>query len=340
MVKIVLVGCGRQGLLHLRCLSKIRTRFDVHIAAVVDRSPERTSALIQRLPGLGFSTGTVAQGTSLAQLAKEIDLSDAIVDIVTTNNTHHDIAAVADAHQARGILIEKPLADTVENARLITHLDRPVHVVENYVFSTITRFAKDYLNEHGLRPCFAKTEFSKDRRLDSANGRGMVGGYTPHVFAVEIPHQIALAAYFLGPSVSVNDAWCHDMILPDGRLTNHGEGAITLNHGNGVTSYNFSCLQGHHHLSTTYRTARIFCDDLTKVLCYYPATIDLAGSVLIYHGNELVETHAFADDSLTEALVHVLSSCANGTPPIYDARLGCSVIEVIDHSQQVASEYR
>lgn len=163
--------------------------------------------------------------------------------------------------------------------------------------------------------------------------------YTPHVFTVEMPHQVAIVSHLLGVPRSVCDSWCHDMILPDGRIADHGEGAVTLNHGDGITSYNFSCLQGHHHMSTTYRTVRIYCDDRTKIFCYYPATIDLTGSVLIYRDDELMEKHAMLDDSLTAALRYTLICCRDGQRAINHARFGYDIMNVIDTSKRLAREY-
>lgn len=339
-MKIVLVGCGRQGLLHLSCLSKIRELFSITIVGVVDRDPRKIEPLNRFLTRLGFAVDHLVHGTDLSDLADKLDLSEAVVDIVTTNSAHHEVAAQAAAAGARAIVVEKPLADTIEHAHAITELDRPVYVMENYIFSAITRFATDYVSTRGLRPCFAKTEFSKDRRQDSSNGRGMLDGYTPHVFSVEMPHQVALANHFLGAADAVEDAWCHDMILPDGRISDHGEGALTLYHGNGVMSYNFSCLQGHHHMPLTYRTARIYCTDRTKIFCHYPTTVDLSGSVLIYRDREIVEKISIVDDSLTENLRYILSSCQDATPPVNNAHFGYAVMNVIDSGKRLAYEYR
>jgi predicted dehydrogenase len=339
MLKVVLVGCGSQGLRHLRCLGKLRDILDVKVVGLVDRDPSRTSLLGSHLRRLGFDSDEVVHADDLALLAMKMDLSEAVVDVVTTNCAHHQMATIAANHDAKGIVLEKPIADTLDHARTITGLARPVYVLENYLFSPITQFAKRYLGANGLTPCFAKTEFSKDRRADSANGRGMGDNYTPHVFTVEMPHQVALMSHLIGAPRSICDAWCHDMILPDGRIADHGEGAVTLNHGGGVTSYNFSCLQGHHHMSTNYRTVRIYCDDLTKIFCYYPVTMDLTGSVLVYHDEELMEKHAFQDDSLTEALRYTLHSCRDGQRGFNNAQFGYDIMNVIDTSRRLAHEY-
>jgi len=339
-MNIILVGCGRQGRLHAQCLAKLQDTFNLKIVGVVDHSPERAAAMIGTFPALGFDPKDVVQGQSLSTLARELDLSDTIVDVVTTNSVHHEVAMLAAENNARGILIEKPIADTLDHARYITKLDRPIFVMENYLFSVITNFVRGYLDENNLRPRFVKTEFSKDRRRESFDGRGSLAGYVPHVFDVEMPHQIALAAHLLGPSRSVYDAWCHDMILADGRIVDHGEGAITLSHGDGATSYNFSSLQGHHCLSATYRNARIYCQDDLKVFCYFPTTVDLSGSVLIYEGEKLIGRKAFFDDSLTEALRYALACCRDELTPLNDAQFGSDVLEVITSSKELAREYR
>jgi predicted dehydrogenase len=339
-VNIVLVGCGRQARLHVRSLARLRETFDLTVVGVVDPDPQRARTLVESLSSLGLSAPQVHVGLELREVAQVLDLSTAVVDVVTTNSVHHEVAACASAGGALGIVIEKPIADTVEHARCIRDLQRPVFILENYLFSAISCFTRTFLRERNLTPGFAKTEFSKDRRRESMDGRGVLADYVPHVFDVEIPHQVALMTYLLGPVESVRDAWCNDMILGDGRIADHGEGAITVNHGNGVTSYNFSCLQGYHHLSTTYRTARIYCDDGTNVFCYYPSTLDLSGSVLVYRGERLLERHAFSDDSLTEALRYSLGCCRDEASPVNDVSFGCSVLDVITAGKQLATVYR
>jgi len=339
-MNIVMVGCGRQGRLHLQCLAKLQDSFDVRIVGVVDASPDRAAAVVRSLPALGFAAEGVVQGDSLAMLAGEVDLREAVVDVVTTNTAHHEVAIQAAAGGARGIVIEKPLADTLEHAHRLRDLERPVYMMENYVFSVVTDFVREYLAANRLTPRFVKTEFSKDRRRDSRDGRGMLDDYVPHVFDVEMPHQIALVAHLLGPARAVYDAWCHDMVLPDGRITDHGEGAITLAHDGGVTSYNYSNLLGYHCLSQTHRTVRLYCDDDVRILCYYPSTVDLSGSVLVYRGGRMVERRSFFDDSLTEAFRQLLTCCRDDVAAVTDAQFGCAVLDVLTTGKRLARDHR
>ena len=196
---------------------------------------------------------------------------------------------------------------------------------------------RDIVEAEGLRPLFVKTEFSKDRRAHSASGRGMTAGYVPHVFTVEMPHQVAIVSSILGDAGEVTDAWHHDMILSDGRISHHGEGALTLMHARGVPSYNFSCLQGFRHLASTYRCVKVYCEGRINVCGYYSTTVDLDGAVHVYKAHRLLRQVALKDDSLKNGLQEALECLSQRREPVSNLRFGIDVLRVIEEGRRVAA---
>jgi len=339
MVDVIIAGCGTHSQAHIACYAKLRDIFDVNIAGAVDPDQKQLNAFQHFSNKLGFDTRGTLFKNQLSEITNELDISNTIVDIVTPNNCHYPCAKEAIDMGAKRIIIEKPLAHDISDARNIERLSGAIGVVENYLFSPITQYIKKFIEEHKLKPTFIKTEFSKDRRVDSSRGRGIVGDYIPHVFTIEIPHQIAVVNYLLGFPVDVCDAWCIDMILADGRISNHGEGAISLSHKKGVVSYNFSCLGGHRHLSIKYRTIRVYCEDAIKIFGYYPATIDLEGSILVYRDNHLIEMHRFIENSMVETLKHLITCFMEDTKPLTDAEFGRKIMEIIDTGMVLAKKF-
>ncbi len=107
-LKTVVVGAGRMGRLHTR----IYTEMDqVELIGVIDQQPEKAKQL-----GLEYG---VRYATDPAEFVDEID---AVTIAVPTE--HH--AAVAEPFLSRGIpvLVEKPLADSLEVARRMFELAR------------------------------------------------------------------------------------------------------------------------------------------------------------------------------------------------------------------------
>lgn len=340
MVEIIIVGCGTQGRVHAKCYAKLKDMQDIKIVGVVDPKQEQLNAFQHLCSELGFDTRRILLKNKLSEISKELDISDSIFDVATPNICHYPCVKEAVDIGAKRIIIEKPLAHNIIDAKNIRELDGTFGVIENYVYSPITQHIQKILNEHKSKTIFAKTEFSKDRRLEATGRRGFSEDYIPHVFTIEMPHQIAVVSYLLGFPKEVCDAWCHDMILPDGRISSHGEGGITLAHDNGVVSYNFSCLQGHRHLSIKYRTIRVYCEDTTKIFGYYPTTIDLEGSILVYHGQVLVEKHRFIDDSMTETLKYLIECFMENKKPLTDVKFGQRVINIIDTSIMLTKKFR
>ncbi len=339
MVDIIIVGCGTQGQAHIRCYAKLKDMLNINIAGAVDPDEKQLNAFQHLHSKLGFDTRRALFKNNLSELSKELDISNSIVDVITPNNCHYSCAKEAIDMGTKRIIIEKPLAHDLSDAKNIEKLGGVIGVIENYLFSSITQHIQKFIEEQKLKTIFVKTEFSKNRRIESLEGRGIFEDYIPHVFTIEIPHQIAVVSYLLEFPKNVCDAWCHDMILPDGRISSHGEGAITLAHKDGATSYNFSCLQGYQHLSIKYRTIRIYCEDAIKIFGYYPTTIDLEGSILVYRDQDLIEKHRFIDDSMTETLKYLIKCFMENKKPLNDANFGRKIMEIINTGTVLAKKF-
>lgn len=330
MIDLIVVGCGTHSLAHITCFAKIKDVFAINLVGVVDINQKRLTAFKHLSNNLGFATQDTLFKNDLSEISKELDISNSIVDIITPNNCHYTCAKEATDLGVKNIIIEKPLAHNLSDAMNIEKLDSKIAVIENYLFSSITQYIKKYIEEHKLKIVFVKTEFSKDRRVESLEGRGIYGDYIPNAFTIEIPHQVAIVSYLLGFPEDVCDAWSSDMILPERRIPDLGEGALTLVHNGGVASYNFTCLEGHRHLSTTYRTIRVYCEGGVNILGYYPTTSDLEGSVLVYRDQEIVTNHKLIADSMTETLKYLIECFMENKSPITDVSFGRRIVEIID----------
>ena len=100
--RLAVVGAGIMGANHARVA---RQSSDVDLVAVVDQDPERASAAVE------------ADGRWTTDLAEVVDDIDAAVVAVPTQ--HHHQVALGLIEAGKHLLIEKPLAPTVEEAREI-----------------------------------------------------------------------------------------------------------------------------------------------------------------------------------------------------------------------------
>lgn len=112
IVEVAVIGTGVMGRNHARVLSTLP---GAHLAAIVDADAERAR-------GLALEYGC-SWGTDLDEVASRVD---AVILAVPTH-LHHEIALRAIA-QGLHVLVEKPIAQTIDQAREIVEAARSANV--------------------------------------------------------------------------------------------------------------------------------------------------------------------------------------------------------------------
>ncbi len=111
-VRIGVIGLGRFGRLHSLTLAELA---EAELVALVARRRESLDALAQELPG-------VRGWTSLTQAIEE---SDAEAWVVACSTSSHVSVAKALLEKGKTVLLEKPIADNLIEARSLASLVRP-----------------------------------------------------------------------------------------------------------------------------------------------------------------------------------------------------------------------
>lgn len=336
MTDVILVGCGKAGFLHCKCYSKLKD-LNINVVALVDNNPKALKSFYSMYKEAYEGENPLAS-SSLEEVSKQIDLGNSIIDLCVPNDIHFQCAKEACDLGAKKIIIEKPIANSVADARKIEKLDADIAIAENYVYSNVTEQLRKIIGKYDLKPKFVRTEFSKDRRNDTVNGRGFLKKGAPHVFTVEVPHQLAIVNYLFGNPVDNFGAWCEDMVLDNRHFYEHGEGAIILHHEKGAISYNFSCLDGYKHLPIRHRSIVMHCDDGVRISAHYPAGGDdaLFGSVTMYENNHISEKHHIYDDTMAEMLKTIIGLFEKNEKQTTDAAFGRKIMETINESIYLA----
>ena len=151
MLKIGVIGAGHLGKIHIRLLKEI-TGFE--LIGFFDADSEKASAVSAEFNIRNFNTAD--------ELIKEADA----IDIVTPTLSHYDYAVKA-IKRSKHIFIEKPVTNTIEEARSLMQLAKEANVkgqvghVERFNPAFIA--AKDYCSN----PMFIETH-----RLAQFNPRG------------------------------------------------------------------------------------------------------------------------------------------------------------------------
>ena len=151
MIKIGVLGAGHLGKIHIRLLKEIDK---YELVGFYDADPEAAKEVEKEFGVKAFSS-----------IESLIELVDA-VDIVTPTITHYDCASKA-IKNSKHIFIEKPVTNTIEEAKSLKGLSKEanVHVQVGHVerFNPAFIAARDYCSN----PMFIETH-----RLAQFNPRG------------------------------------------------------------------------------------------------------------------------------------------------------------------------
>lgn len=180
-LRVGLIGLGRMGQNHLRVLSLLK---GVEIAFIADAN----LAVAKRL-------GTQFDVTGVSDVNSVLDSADAVV-ICTPTVTHADYIRLA-AGKVRNIFVEKPLADTLEEANAVARLVAEHNI--NLQVGFIERFNPAV---QSLKQVLDKSE--RVISIDFTRTNKLSGRITDVDVVTDLMiHDIDLALYLNGPASSV-----------------------------------------------------------------------------------------------------------------------------------------
>ncbi|MBS4200882.1 Gfo/Idh/MocA family oxidoreductase [Bacillus sp. FJAT-49732] len=160
-----MVGYKFMGKAHSHAYRDLPFYFDCDVEpvlqAVVGRDEEGVRAAAEKM---GFAT----YETDWKRLIERDDID--LIDIVTPNNTHAEIA-IAAAEAGKHILCEKPLALTLEDAQRMYNAVKKNNVVHmichNYRFAPAIQFAKKLIQEGRLGKIYhMRAQYLQDWIMD------------------------------------------------------------------------------------------------------------------------------------------------------------------------------
>lgn len=151
MLRIGVLGAGHLGKIHLKLLKEIE---DVELVGFYDPDRKRAETVSEELEIESFPV--------MEQLMDSVDA----VDIVTPTLSHYDCAVTA-IRKGKHIFIEKPLTETVEEAKKLIDLVEEANIKAQV--GHVERFNPAFLalQGHDLNPMFIETH-----RLAQFNPRG------------------------------------------------------------------------------------------------------------------------------------------------------------------------
>lgn len=151
-IRIGVAGAGHLGKIHLKLIKELSDQFELVGFVDVDAAIRKEVAADLKIPAFN----------SLSELLTEVDA----LDIVTPTLSHYDIASQA-LKQFKHVFLEKPIANTLEEARSIGKLAEEAGVIAQV--GHVERFNPAFTaaKEHFQNPMFIETH-----RLAQFNPRG------------------------------------------------------------------------------------------------------------------------------------------------------------------------
>ncbi len=212
MKNIIIIGTGKAALLHYNSYQKLKEVGNIYFCDI------KTS---------GFYITNQKIYNSINECIEEnhLDTNNLIVDICTPKSEFFSILDVCLKNKIYDILVEKPFV--IDDKTLKKYKDLNIVMVENYLFSKVTKKISEFINQKNLKIKLIFSNFSKNRINDSLNGRGYKKDVTLN-YEIEIPHQIYLTQYFLNNATGIDNyiTCSRDMKIGDIHLKNHGYGLI------------------------------------------------------------------------------------------------------------------
>ena len=309
---IIIVGSGKAALLHLNAYLKLWGGCELPMIYIIAGSTIEPDII-------AFSkTYSSALHLIKFQQVEELAQSNPIVDICTPTTTHGKVLKALFNIGFKRFLIEKPAVTTYEDLEWIAEHDLRLEIMQNYLFSKATKRVIDMIHSQVIELKTIISIFCKNRTRDSIDRRGFDGNEPPHIFTIELPHQIYLANAFAG-SARIVSTFAQNKRTKNSIFPNQDSGVIILEHSNKcqngsefTASFHYSCLSS----SKTIKCIILNCDANKSVTVHYPISkTHLTSTVTMTNENGCQHTEIFEDDDMMkEALKHYLLVLSSDTP--------------------------
>ncbi|HET9644167.1 MAG TPA: Gfo/Idh/MocA family oxidoreductase [Burkholderiaceae bacterium] len=330
----VILGFGHAGRhLHLRCLrTMVRRAPDLPLSNTID--------VVEPNESVDANGHQVVHHRELPS-ARVLEGQIPVLHVCTPPSAHRQCVELAIAQGYRRIILEKPMAPTLDEARRIRQLaaaaSAEVLVVAVWHNSPLTRALFD--PAAGAEPSglalveivHNKPRFARSLERDDE-----------HVFDIEMPHQLALAREILGPRATLLSAHAADLVVHGRCKPCMGSGNITMLSPEGVMCRLVSNL---HHPGRE-RCLTLHFHDGRRRIGHYPVSGDDCYSQLFDYSSigALVRHEIFTDEPLTSCLETYYRHFANTHAAIRRAMpsgasldFNVDVVSWLDQAKRMAS---
>lgn len=327
MLTPLIVGFGHAGRdLHLPCLRKVAEdrggALQINPLHVIDpRLTDRSSLL---------PAGVVAHDD--LESAMRVLGPDTVVHVTTPPNCHASTLGEAISVGFNRIIIEKPLAENLAEARRMAEsacqpgID--VLVVANWLSSSLTQYIIDRID---IDPRFTPIGTISLRQTKSRLTRTRTDQSHKTAFDIEMPHMVALALLLAGEEAHLVTASSTDMAIGDNIHQNLGTAYMETQHIKGIRC------QIYTDLSSPIRERVIEYRTITgSVKAYFPPDgSDSFSYLFLLDKNGMVcDRIIIHDDPLTNFIEYSYRYFIHGVDrPASDVKLNIKIVSLLEQAK-------
>ena len=196
------------------------------------------------------------------------------------------------------IIVEKPLTISLEDLERIIEIEESrqldILVVANLIYSSLT----SRINEIILSGMYGRVLHLSVEQNKPRFARTIANSSHTTVFDVELPHEVALSQYLLGPVRDITGSIYGDMVFNSSIVRKMGKAQIALLHKDGCTSTLYSDLTS----PLRKRVVNVYFKDYLITGFYPVSSDDHHSQILVYYDSMLSNSDVIEDDPLTNCL--------------------------------------
>ncbi len=331
MYRSLIIGFGYAGrMLHLPCIHKVQDNYNKS-EIIFDSKVGVVDPLLSIR--VGKDSDNLDIFTKLQDI-QSFDPNQTIVHICTAPEIHFETIRQVAELGFKKIIVEKPLTISVENLERILEIEEArrldILVVANWVYSSLTARINEIISSEIYGPVIHLSIEQNKPRFS----RTIANSTHTTVFDVEIPHEVALSHYLLGPVREITGSMYGDMVLNDIIVRKMGKGQITLLHKNGCTSTLYSDLTS----PIRKRIVNVYFKDYLITGHYPISSDDNHSQISVFHDSKLISLDILQDDPLTSCLNEFYKYFIGETQnkPVSDLFFNAGVIRTIYRSKSLS----
>ncbi len=306
MIRVGVVGVGSMGFNHVRVYSELAREGKVELAGIADANFERAKEVAKK-----FGTIPYADYRELAK--EELDA----VSIAVPTSLHRQVA-LEFIERGTSVLVEKPIADTIENAEAIIKAAEKRGAT--LMVGHIERFNPAVLK---LKELIQRGELGDIVTISAKRVGPMAARIRDVGIIIDLGvHDIDVISYLFGEPIKAVYARAGNVVHPAG-VEDHALITLGFEHGSGIVETNWLTPHKTRTLNVVGTGGIAYLDYIEQ-------------SLRLYNNEWIKEAKIRRREPLRNEIEHFIECVETGRRPLIDGKAGLHALRVALLAQESA----